>query len=228
VTGVDVCPLARIGLFADLPEADLRDLAARLRRRRYARGQIIFAQGDPGTSLYIVESGQINTVLASPEGKELVLNSYGPGDVFGELSLLDGEPRSADAVAESDCQLLVLGREEFVRFLEERPRIAISLLASVTRKFRRSTRQVHDIAFLDVPGRLARALLELAEANARATPEGAAGGFRVTQAELAGMIGATRESVNKWLGHFEEQKLLRRTRGRVTLLRPDLLEQRIY
>ena len=105
-----------------------------------------------------MESDQTNPVLASPKGRALVLNTYGPGDGFGELSLLDGEPRSAGAIAESDCQLLVLGRDDFIRCLDERPRIAIGLLASDTRKSRRSPRQVHDTAFLDVPARLAEAL----------------------------------------------------------------------
>jgi CRP/FNR family cyclic AMP-dependent transcriptional regulator len=226
VTEVDSSLLARSGFLADLSPPDLRELAAHLRRRRYPKGQILFAQGEPGVSLFVVESGLVNTVLAYTDGKEIVLNSYGPGDVFGELSLLDGEGRSADAVVESDSQLLVLGRDEFVRFLEERPRIAISLLAIVTRKVRRLTRQVYDIAFLDVPARLAQTLLELSATRGKPANCGAARSFRATQTELASLIGATRESVNKWLGYFEDRGLVRRTRGQVTVLRPDILAQR--
>lgn len=226
VAEVESSLLARSGFLADLSPPDLRDLAAHLRRRRYSKGQILFAQGEPGASLFVVESGRVNTVLAYSDGKELVLNSYGPGDVFGELSLLDGEGRFADAVVECDSQLLVLGRDEFVRFLEERPRTAISLLAIVTRKVRRLTRQVHDIAFLDVPARLAQALLDLSAARGKPVDGGAARSIRTTQTEMAGMIGATRESVNKWLGYFEDRGLIRRTRGQVTVLRPDILAQR--
>ena len=225
---VDSSPLAKHGLFAELPAADLRDLSACLRRRRCARGQIIFAQGDPGTSLYVLESGQVKATLATPDGKELVLNVFGPGEVFGEMALLDGEPRSADAVAQEDCQLLVLQREEFVRFLEAHPRVAVSLLAVLSRKLRHTTQQVQDVAFLDVPARLARVLLELSETRGTPTARGPGKTFRVTQAELAGMIGATRESANKWLGFYEAQGFIRCRRGQVTVLRPEALRRRVY
>ncbi len=219
-------PLARHALFAELSPADLRALSAHLRRRRCAKGQIIFAQADPGASLFVLESGFVKVVLASPDGKELVLNAFGPGDVFGELALLDGEPRSADAVAQEDCQLLVLQRDDFVRFLEERPRVAVSLLAVLSRKLRHTTQQVQDVAFLDVPTRLAKALLELAEAQGRPLAGGRA--LRVTQSELAGMIGAARESVSRWLTFYEGQGLIRRGRGQVTVLRPEALRRRVY
>jgi CRP-like cAMP-binding protein len=228
MANADSSPLAKHGLFAELSPTDLRDLSACLRRRRCAKGQIIFAQGDPGTSLYVVEAGQVKVVLTSPDGKELVLNVFGSGDIFGEMALLDGEPRSADAVAQEDCLLLVLQRDDFLRFLEERPAVAISLLAILSRKLRHTTQQVQDVAFLDVPARLARALLDLAET--RGTPSTASSGwtFRVTQAELAGMIAATRESVNKWLGFYEAQGLIRCVRGQVTVFRPEALRRRIY
>lgn len=220
--------LARHGLFAELSPQDLRDLSACLGRRRCARGQIIFAQGDPGASLYVVESGQVKVVVTSADGKELVLNTFGPGDLFGELALLDGEPRSADAVAQEDCQLFVLRRDDFAQFLEEHPRAAVGLLAVLSRKLRHTTQQVQDVAFLDVPARLARALLELADTRGTACDGGSALAFRVTQAELAGLIGATRESANKWLGFFEAQGFIRCRRGQVTVLRPEALRRRIY
>jgi CRP-like cAMP-binding protein len=217
--------LRAVSLFAELDDEPLGRLAEGLRSRRYTRGQIIFAEGDPGTSLGIVASGRIDATANSTDGKELVLNSFGPGDVFGELALLTGEPRSADAVARETSQVFLLPRDDFLTFLEGNPRVAITLLAIVSRKLQRTTQQVQDVTFLDVPARLARALLDLA-ANPKA--DGEAPTFRVTQLELAARVGATRESVNKWLGFFADQGLIAHERGRVTILNSRALRQRIY
>jgi len=197
---VNASVLRSVNIFVDVPTADLDVLATGLRRRRYARGQVIFTQGDPGTSLCIIETGRVRIVVGSDEGKELVLRVLVPGDVFGELALLDGEPRSADAVAQEACQLLLLQRSDFVEFLEARPKVATTLLAALSRKLRLTTQQAQDIAFLDVPARLARTVL------AQAIPEnGTAPVCRLTQSELAGMVGATRESVNKIIVSYKER-----------------------
>src|SRR5688572_11669328 len=114
--------LRTVSLFAALSADDLAALSARLRRRRYARGQVIFTQGDPGASLCVVEEGRVRVSVVSEDGRELVLRVFGPGDFFGELALLDGEPRSADAVAQEPCTLLLLQRDEFLSVVEARPR----------------------------------------------------------------------------------------------------------
>ncbi len=220
--------LAEHSLFADLAASDLEELSASFRRRRYARGQIIFTQGDPGNALYVVEAGLVKIALSSPDGKELILNQLRPGSFFGELALLDGEPRSADAIAQEDCQLLLLQRDDFVRFVETHPKVALKLLANLSRKLRHTTQQVEDLALLDVPARLARALLDLAGSRGKPAGEGEARTFRATQSELAAMIGATRESANKWLAYYEGQKLVRCQRGEVTILHPEALRRRIY
>ena len=121
MTAVNISALVRVSLFAGLDTEALTALASTLQRRRYAKGQFIFQRGDPGLCLYMVESGKVKIVSFSSEGKGLVLNLFGPGDFFGELALLDGEPRSADAVVQEPCQLLLLERDDFVRFLETRP-----------------------------------------------------------------------------------------------------------
>jgi CRP/FNR family cyclic AMP-dependent transcriptional regulator len=208
---VNALALRSVSLFVDVPEAELALLAGRLRRRRYARGQIIFTQGDPGTNLCLVEEGRVRISVASDDGKELVLRMLGPGDFFGELALLDGEPRSADAIAHEPCVLLLLPREEFLAFLDERPGVAALLLAALSRKLRVTTQQAQEVAFLDVPSRLARALLGVAGPGDPPV-------CRLTQSELAGLVGTTRESVNKWLGQFERRGLVSRRRGAITLL----------
>ena len=211
--------LGQIPLFAGLSVDELEGLGTGLRRRPYRKGEVIFLQGDPGTSLYLIETGRVKIVLTSPEGKEFVLTRLGPPEFFGDLALLDGEPRSADAVAEAPSQLLLLRREDFLGYVEARPRVATKLLAVLSRRLRRNAQLLQDAAFLDIPGRLARVILELAEV------EGQPGGAglvapRLTQAELAGMIGATRESVNKWLRSYERRGLIRCERGLITVLSP--------
>jgi CRP/FNR family transcriptional regulator, cyclic AMP receptor protein len=225
---VNVAALARVKLFAGLASEDLVALAANLQRRRYGKGQFIFQQGDPGLCLYLVESGKVKIASFSSEGKGLVLNLLGPGDFFGELALLDGEPRSADAVAQEPCQLLLLQRDDFMHFLEARPHVAVKLLATVSRRLRHTTQQAEDIIFFDLPARLARVLLELAEAERTSAEEEWVITSRPTQTELAEMVGATRESINKWLGVYEEQGLIRRERNQLVILKPEALRKRIY
>lgn len=225
---VNTAALARVKLFAGLAKDDLVALAAKLQRRRYGKGQFIFQQGDAGLCLYLVESGKVKIASFSAEGKGLVLNLVGPGDFFGELALLDGEPRSADAVAQEACQLLLLQRDDFMNFLVARPHVAIELLATVSRRLRHTTQQAEDIIFFDLPARLARILLELAEAE-RTSAEGEwVITSRPTQAELAEMVGATRESINKWLGFYEEQGLIHREQNQLVILQPEALRKRIY
>jgi len=223
---MNIAALEQVKLFAGLAAEDLVALAANLQRRRYGKGQFIFQQGDRGLCLYLVESGKVKIASFSSEGKGLVLNLLGPGDFFGELALLDGEPRSADAVAQEPCQLLLLQRDDFMHFLEARPHVAIKLLATVSRRLRHTTQQAEDIIFFDLPARLARVLLELAEADSAEGEWVIAS--RPTQAELAEMVGATRESVNKWLGVYEEQGLIRREGTQLIILQPEALRKRIY
>jgi CRP-like cAMP-binding protein len=221
-------PLGKVPLFAGLSEEDLTTLAGVLRRRRYTRGDSIFHQGDPGNSLFIIESGEVRVGLSSLEGREITLALLKAGDFFGELTLLDGEPRSADAVAKETTQALVLQRDDFVRFLQARPRAAVNLLAVMSRRLRHADQMVQDVAFLDVPTRLARTLVELADSNGQPGEDGVMIGSRLTQGELADMIGATRESTNKWLRSFERQGLVRHQNGRLTVRNVPELRRRLY
>lgn len=219
--------LVRSPLFAQLTSAELDRLSALLRRRRYRAGEPIFREGDPGTALYIMESGEVKILLGGSEGKEVVLSLLTRGEFFGELALLDGEPRSADAVATVLTELLVLSREDFLRFLREVPAVAVNMLASLSRRFRRTDRLVHDAAFADVRTRVTRLLLELGETRGKSEQDGVVIGSRLTQGDLAGMVGATRESVNKCLRSLAEQGLVRHERGRLILLNVDRLRAQL-
>ncbi len=222
--------LAQVGLFADLTTAELVGLASLMRPRPYAKDEVIYLRGDPGTAFYVIASGKVKIALTSPDGKELILRRLGPGGFHGELALLDDEPRSADAVATDAGVLLVLQRDAFRQFLSEHPDIATKLLGTVSQYLRRNAELIQDATFLDVPARLARILLELATepGAAELPPPGAIIPDRMKQGELASLVGATRESINKWLGSFEKQGLISYDKGLIALLRPSGLKQRIY
>lgn len=212
--------LARVPLFSGVEPATLELLAHSLQRRAVRAGKPIFRQDDPGSSLFVIDTGVVKVQRTSPEGKEVILTILGPGDFFGELALLDGEPRSADAIAKEDCTLLVLERDDFLAFLDREPGVATRLLAALSRRLRRTDQLVQDAAFLDVPARLARALLHLAD-----SPEASRG---LTQSELAAMVGASRESVNRWLQFYRRRGIIDSATGSIRVLEPDELRRHIY
>ncbi len=217
--------LGQIPMFEHLGPEDLEHLSGLLQQRRYAKGEVIFHQGDVGTALLIVRRGEVAIRLSSAEGKEVILSLLGRGDAFGELALLDGEPRSTDAVAREESSLLCLHQEDFRRFLSERPQVAMDLLAVLSRMVRRVTQIVHDSAFLDARARLARVLLDLARTQGQQSGAGRVIIPRLTQAELANLCGVTRESANKWLRFYAREGLLTYEGGQITLVDPERLRQ---
>ncbi len=210
--------LAQVPLFSALTPIQLRRLGGLVQRRRYAAGEVIFHEGDAGTALYIIETGEVKIVLGSAEGKEVVLRLFGRSDFFGELALLDGEPRSANAVAREACNLLLLRRADFLQFLVDEPQVAVNLLAVLSSRLRWTDQLVHDTEFLPVRARLVRVLLILAQTRGQAGPRGVVITSHLTQTDLANMVGATRESINKWLRFYERQGLVHHHRGRLTLM----------
>jgi CRP-like cAMP-binding protein len=220
--------LSQVSLFSGLPPQEIAALAALFQRRRYKKAEVIFRQGDPGLLLYIVESGEVRLSLTSAAGKEIILALVGPGGLFGELAVLDGEPRSSDAAARVTTWLLSLHRDPFIGFLKAHPDAAIGVITALSHRVRRTTEYVQDGAFLDVPARLARVLLRLAASGGQGGPDGVVLAPQLSQGELGDIIGATRESVNKWLAFFERQEVIRRDKGLVRVLRPEELKKRIY
>ena len=219
--------LARVGLFEGLSQTELERLAALMRHRRCRKGVPIFREGDPGVALYIIESGEVRISVTSEEGKELVIALLGPGDFFGDLALVDGEPHSADAVAREACSLLLLHREDFLRHLASHPEVAMHLLGVLSRRLRRNTVMLQEAAFLDVSARVASALLQLADLHGRPDGEGVTIASKFSQTELAAMVGSSRESVNKWLRYYERIGLIRSSGRTLTILQPDQLRKRI-
>jgi CRP/FNR family transcriptional regulator, cyclic AMP receptor protein len=218
--------LAKVGLFAYLSADDLRDLARHLRARTFARNQFVFMEGDPGNGLWIVQSGRVKLSLSSSAGRELILDLLEPGDVFGELALLDGRSRSADAVAVERSELVVLSRLDFDCFVRNRPDVAFCLFRILATRLRRDASLLQDATFLEVPGRIARALLKLTQQQ-QSRSEEAPVTPRLSQTDMAAVAGTTRETLNKWLGIYEDNHIIRRDRGRITILNPDALREQI-
>jgi CRP/FNR family transcriptional regulator, cyclic AMP receptor protein len=213
-------------LFGQLAAEDLDGLLAHARMERYRTGQTIFLKGSAGTGMMAVVSGRVRISTPSLDGRELVLNMIHEGEVFGELALLDGKERTADASAAVDCELLVLERRDLLPFLEKHPGVALRLLAIVTGRLRQTTEQVEDVAFLGLESRLAKQLLRLATRHGRRS----AGGeitidAKLSQRELGQMIGLSRESINKQLSAWQREGFVRVEEGTITLLDPDELRR---
>ncbi|HET9245052.1 MAG TPA: Crp/Fnr family transcriptional regulator [Xanthobacteraceae bacterium] len=207
-------------LFRDLPAAVIEHLGSYMKTRRVVRGTTIFAKGDPGTGLMGVLAGTVKVSVASADGKDIVLNLFHEGEVFGEIALLDGRPRTADATAMSDCELVVIERRDFVPFLSNHPDVMLKFIEILCSRLRRTSEQVQDITFLNLPTRLAKTLLQLTAAeDGSATARKAA----VTQREISQMIGISRESTNKQLRAWAKRGWIRLERGGVNVVAPDKL-----
>jgi len=194
--------------------------------RRYQRGDLIFQKDDPGQTLFIVASGSVRIYVPSSQGADLTLAVLGPGNFFGDLSLLDGRPRSASASALTDTSVVALERSDFVALVRSRPEAAMSVLATVASRLRETDEMASDLAFLDVGGRLAKKLLDLAATNGVRRRDGVLLDMSLTQEELANMIGVTRESVNRNLSLFRRIGLIGKEGRRFILRDPSGLRQR--
>jgi len=223
-TEVDL--LQRVPLLAALTDSDREALARSASRRRYRRGDIIFQKDDPGHSLFIVARGSVRIYVPSTQGADLTLAVLGPGAFFGDLSLLDGRPRSASAAALGDTNVVILERSDFVAVIRTRPAAVMSVLAVVVRRLRETDEMASDLAFLDVGGRLAKKLLELAATNGVKRQDGVLLDMPITQEELANMIGVTRESVNRNLSLFRRIGLVAKEGRRFVLRDPAGLRRR--
>lgn len=220
--------LRRVPFLAILPDDELAGLAERMRPRQYRAGTIIFHQDDPGTTLHIITGGLVKLVLASPEGREVTVGIVGAGDFFGDLSLLDGGPRSASAVTLEPTETLTLDREPFVAILARHPEVANGLLTTLGNRLRRTDALIQDILFLDLPGRIAKQLLALADERGVRQGGGVRIDLRLSQTELASIIGTTRESVNRCLNAFADRGFIAIDRDAITILNREGLRERIY
>jgi CRP-like cAMP-binding protein len=219
--------LQLVPFFSNMSDSEADNLADRLVLRRYDAGQIIFHHGDPGGLLYIIVKGKVKIAHSTLEGQEAFLAILGAGEFFGELALIDESPRSATAEALAKTETLTLHRDEFVRYLRNNPEFAHHVLQTMAQHIRRLNSQLSDVFFLDLPGRLARTLLHLAEQHGRVTENGILIDLSLTQTDLAEMTGATRVSVNKALGRFRRAGWVKSQGRRLTILDEDELRNLI-
>lgn len=215
--------LRKVSFFSRLTDRELEALAHSLGKRTFGKGMIIFHKGSPGRSLYIIESGKVRIFLLSRSGQEISVNVYGPGEVFGEMAILDGLPRSAGAMVMEKTVVYTLYRDDFLRCIETSPRMARSIIEELSSRLRYTTDYVEHLAFLDVNGRVAAKLLELADRYGL-KGEGIEIDMRLTQTELASWVAARRESVNKVLSNLRDQGLIEVDGQRITILDPAGLE----
>jgi CRP/FNR family cyclic AMP-dependent transcriptional regulator len=222
-----ITPFVRVPLFAHLDAESLRELAAVTRRRAYRPGEIIYHRDDPGQVLFIIREGKVRIYISSPEGQEVTLAVLGPGDYHGELALLDGHPRSASAITLEAVEVYALQRSDFINAVMRHPRIAVGVMTVLSRRLRKTDSMVEDLLFLDVHGRVAKKLLDLAEQHGVQTPDGILIDMRLTQADLAALVGSSRESVNKVIGYFLDKRLISTEKRKITILRHADLRRRI-
>jgi CRP-like cAMP-binding protein len=212
-------------LFAAMRTEELDEILKFASERRVRRGQTIFQRGDNGSSMMAVLRGRVRISSVSGDGKELTLNVISPGEIFGEFALLDGKPRSNDAAASEDTLLLVVERRHFIPFLAKNQDLTLRLLAVLCEKLRRTSMALEEIALFDLPERLARVLLKLAEDYGRPSAAGIRIDLKLSQRDLSNLVASSRESVNKQLRAWRESGSVDLEDGFIILRRPDALRE---
>jgi CRP/FNR family transcriptional regulator, cyclic AMP receptor protein len=202
-------------LFGSLTRQHIDRLSACTVTKTVKRGTNIFARGDPGTSLCAIREGTVNISVSTVDGKDAMFNVLGKGAIFGEIALLDGNPRTADATAVTDCELFVIERRDFLPLMREEPEIALRIIEILCSKLRRTTEQAEELMFLDLPSRLAKALMRLVDADTAGLRERK---ISITQKDLGNIIGMSRESTNKQLRIWKDKKWVRLERNAVVIL----------
>jgi len=213
-------------LFADMDDSEARTLLDSMVPVELSRGDVLFREGEPGDRLYVIAQGKIKLGRRSSDGRENLLSVLGPGEMFGELSLFDPGPRTATASSVADSVCYELRHKALVEWVTQHPTVATHLLGALARRLRRTNETLADLVFSDVPGRVAKALLDLSTRFGEKSEEGVRVAHDLTQEELAQLVGASRETVNKALADFAARGWVRREGRAVVLLDLDRLERR--
>ena len=216
----------RAPLFTALDEAAAVSLRASMDSVKIAKGSILFKEGDDGEHLYVIIEGKLKLGTSSGDGRENLLSILGPGEMFGELSLFDPGPRTSTATAVTDAKLLSLSHEKVIPWLKQNPEVSLQLLTRLSQRLRRTNEAVGDLVFSDVPGRVAKALIDLGDRFGKTTPEGLLVNHDLTQEELAQLVGASRETVNKALADFAGRGWLKLDGRSVLIADVDRLSKR--
>lgn len=218
--------LKRIPLFASLSAEGHQDLASMLKRKSLGKDEVLFRQGDEGAALYIILQGRIK-ISVSRRTDRVTLAVLGPGEFLGEMALLDGLPRSADAVAWEDSHLYVLSRKDFLSFLSRHGNAAHAILASLSRRLRKTDDQLAEMCFLNLSTRLAQKLVEMADLQSTADNDPSACRLKTSQRELGDILGVSRESINKELKYLRDQGIVSTERNFIVIHNLAALKKRM-
>jgi CRP/FNR family transcriptional regulator, cyclic AMP receptor protein len=202
-------------IFGAIELTQLEKLVSFARRRQVSAGTAIFVKGDPGTALYAVLAGAVKVSVTATDGRKAMLSLLHPGDIFGEMALLDGRPRAADVVASTDCVLMMIERRDFLTFVNKEPSIALKLVELLCDRLRRANEHFEEVIFLNLQSRLARTLLQLLEQRSPGRPRNT---LKITQHEISHMLGTTRESINKQLRAWAATNVIALQRGVIVVL----------
>lgn len=213
--------LETVPLFKGLDAPEMEKFAELLREKSYPKGSVILFEDDPGDALFVVRDGRVKVVLVAEDGREVILGLLGVGEHFGELSLIDDQPRSAHVIAMEESTLLVLRRDDFRRRVEQSPSVAWSLLTELSRRLRRADGKIGSLVLLDVPGRIARMLLDTADEAGTEHIE-----KPLTHQTIAHLIGASRETVSRAMREFQDSGWIATDRRRIQLTNRAALQQR--
>lgn len=219
--------LRQVPLFQSLGPEESNDLASSFRSQSFKKGETLFRKGSEGTELYIIRRGSVKIVVPSSEGSEVVLAIFSEGDFFGEMSLLDGLPRSADAVALEPSEVYVLNRSDFLRFLHNNENAIHFILRSLSLRLRKTDDLLEDTCFLRIPARFAKRLLELAETHGHREGNSVEIDMQLTQSDLAGLVGASRESINKTLRLMREKGLISIEKNLIRIYDLEIIKRRM-
>lgn len=211
-------------LFAELDERELNVIATVSKSRRYQKDEVVFHEDESGDVFCLIREGRVKITMISPEGKEIILSILEPGDFFGEMALLDNEPRSATVVALEDLELVTIWRNDFLQLLSENFAITKKILAELSHRLRTASDRIESLATMDVYGRLARFFLELARSNGKVLSNGYVAVTRPTHQAIANMIGTSRETVSRLIHDLMRQNLLL-SEGKTIYLRKSAIEQ---
>jgi CRP-like cAMP-binding protein len=214
----------KFALFAELDDRELAAIAAVAKARRYAKEDVVFHADESGDIFCLIKEGQVKVTMISPEGKEIILSMLGPGDFFGEMALLDDEPRSATVIATEALEVVTIWRTDFLQILTENFSIAKKVLAELSKRLRNASNRIESLATMDVYGRLARFFLDLARDQGKVLDNGYVAVTRPTHQSIANMIGTSRETVSRLIHDLMKQNLLL-SEGKTIYLKKTALDQ---
>ena len=219
--------LQRINLFKEIPADDMEELARVTRMESAKKKETIFLPGESSQQVYLLKTGRVKISRVSEEGREITLAILEPGEIFGEIEILEGSARDTIAEAMEESQLCVIQKEQFLSLIRKRPELSFRLTKLIGLRLRRIESRVEDLVFRDVPSRLAHLLIQLSENYGKTTPEGIFLNIKITHQEMANLIGSIRETVSATLGEFKKEGLITFEGRKIIILMPELLKKKI-